>query len=142
MAKLWEDVKSFVKKGAAIAAERIEEETTLWKIHRDITGLEKEVERKKVEIGGHVFEMVKNNPKATIKVDEKIATLVKEIEASLAQIAEKQAEYDEVKKQSAEKRATPATEEAVTPEEASLLDSPEEVVVKEEVEAPPKQETK
>ncbi len=141
MAKLWEDVKTFVKKGATIAAERIEEETTLWKIHRDISGFEKEVEHKKIEIGGHVFELVKQNPKATIKVDEKVSTLVKEIEALITRIAEKQAEYEEVKKQSGAKHETPP-EEAVKSDEPGLLDTPEEVLVAEEVEEPPKAGTK
>ncbi|GEM_PF-2400266 len=142
MAKLWEDIKTFVKKGASIAAERIEEETSLWKIHREIAGFEKDVEQKKIEIGGHVFELVKNNPKATIKVDEKVSTLVKEIEELAARIAEKQAEYEEVKKQSTEKRATSKTDNAAKPAEPALLDTSEEVVVAEEVEEPAKEKSK
>lgn len=142
MAKLWEDIKTFVKKGATVAAERIEEETTLWKIHREIAGLEKDVESKKIEIGGHVFELLKQNPKATIKVDEKVSTLVKEVEKLITRIAEKQAEYEEVKKQSAAKRETPPKDDAVKSEEPGLLDTSEEVVVAEEVEEPPKNDAK
>ncbi|MBN2093344.1 hypothetical protein JW964_27215 [candidate division KSB1 bacterium] len=142
MAKLWEDVKTFVKKGAAIAAERIEEETTLWKIHREIANFEKDVERKKIEIGGHIFELVKNNPKASIKVDEKVATLVKEIEALNTQIAEKQVEYEEVKKQSGEKSTPSTKEDTEKSEETALLDTPEEVIVAEEVAERPKEESK
>jgi len=120
MAKLWEDIKSFVKKSATEAADRIEEEKALWTIHREIVALQKDVETKKIELGGRVYDLVQAEPEVDLKKDEKNIELVKDIEMLLEKIAAKQKEYEDVKLQAAEKN-----EEEQTSESTDEVDSTE-----------------
>lgn len=104
MANLWDDVKKFVKQGATAAVDRIEEETTLWKIQREISNLKSAVDTQKMQLGGYVYEMLKTTPETQFATDEKVTSFLAEIDNLLAKAAEKQAEYDEYKKEADSKR--------------------------------------
>jgi len=117
MANLWEDIKKFVKESATDAADRIEEETTLWKIHREITRFKKDADKKKLELGGRVYELIKENPDAKLKGDATIEALLKEIDGLLQQALEKQKEYDQVKAESTQKREKASEEKSEAPKE-------------------------
>lgn len=110
MANLWNDVKKFVKDSASLATERFEEETALWKIHREMVGFTKAADKQKLELGGTVYEMIQANPDVDIKKDEKISSLVKTIEDALANAAAKQKEYNDVKAEAAAKKQTSQTD--------------------------------
>lgn len=125
MAKLWEDIKKFVKDGANVAAERFEEETTLWKIHREMVGFKKESDKKKMELGGRVYELVKENAKVDLNKDQNIKTLTREIDEWLKKAEEKQKEYDAYKDETGQKRGQKDTTETpkVTVVDAKPVDA-------------------
>lgn len=106
MGTIVEDIKHFVKKGFKMASERIDEEATLWNINRQIQSLEKQVTEKKVEIGTYVYQILQHNASVDLKQDPQIAGLVKSIEDLLTAINAKQAEYEQVRKEAAERRVT------------------------------------
>ena len=110
MANLWEDIKKFVKDGATAAADKFDEETTLWKIHRDISNLKKSVDAQKMQLGAHVYDILKTSPETNFTEDEKVNAFITEVDNLLKKVAEKQDEYDEFKKVTEAKRVTPEPE--------------------------------
>jgi hypothetical protein len=104
MANLWDDVKKFVKEGANAAVDRIEDETALWKIHREISNLKSAVDAQKTQLGAYVYETLKTSPETQLNADLKVSGFVTEIDNLLEKAAAKQNEYDEYKKESESKR--------------------------------------
>jgi hypothetical protein len=125
MATIIEDIKHFVKKNFKMASERIDEEATLWNINRQIENLEKQVTGKKMEIGTYVYQILQSNASVDLKQDAQIASLVKTIEEVLTTINAKQTEYEQVRKEAAERRTAPtaASGETVVPTSSKPEDS-------------------
>lgn len=143
MANLWEDIKKFVKDGANTAVDRFEEETTLWKIHREISNFKKAVDAQKLQLGAHVYETLKTSPESNLNADEKLTGFLTEIDNLLEKVAEKQNEYDEFKK-TAEAKRTHSDSESI-PEAEVVTETAEpkpETEPEEPAKATSKKETK
>lgn len=126
MANLWDDVKSFIQKTTDKASERFDTETTLWKMHRSIVTLQKEVETQKFELGKKTYDQLKAEPGTDISKDSVISDLVTKIDDLIKQIDEKQKEYDVFKAENEQKQADAPKDETA-----------EEMVAEVEVEVTP-----
>ncbi|MCK5740398.1 hypothetical protein KAH55_14510 [bacterium] len=111
MANLWDDVKSFIQKTTDKASERFDTETTLWKMHRSIVTLQKEVETQKFELGKKTYDQLKAEPGTDISKKSDVTELVSKIDDLIKQIDEKQKEYDVFKTENEEKRTDTPQEE-------------------------------
>ena len=123
MTNLWDDVKSFIQKTTDKASERFDTETTLWKMHRSIVTLQKEVEAQKFELGKKAYEHLKTEPSKDISKNTGITDLVAKIDDLLEQINEKQKEYDTFKAGTEQKQADAAEDVAEKTEPAPEVEA-------------------
>jgi len=102
MAKFWEDVKSYVKQGATVVAEKTEELSKMGKIKIDIMGIERNLQKALSELGGQVYHLVTADENIKIVDDEKVKEIIARIKGFEEQLEVKKQELEEVGKEKQE----------------------------------------
>ncbi|MCD6308728.1 MAG: hypothetical protein J7M24_07015 [Candidatus Latescibacteria bacterium] len=98
MEKLWGKIKKSVVDGVQTAAGKTEEYTRLGKAKLDILAVKRKISKSFTELGGIVYDGVKEKKGAdTLKTDE-VATLVDTLDALEEELREKEAALEDMTK--------------------------------------------
>jgi len=96
---LWENLKKGLEQGIKTISEKTEELTELGKLKLDILSLKRDIEKNFVELGGRVYQLMKENKSENIKQNTEINDLVSKIKVQENSLDESNKKYDKLKKE-------------------------------------------
>ena len=94
MPSLFDDIKKGLKDFSTTAAEKAEELTKAGRLKLDVLGLNREIEKNFIELGGKVYELIYKEGKTRIKADDEVKKIVDRIATIEKTREEKLAEVD------------------------------------------------
>jgi len=80
MNSFWQSVKSTIKDGVHTVSEKTEELTKIGRIKIEIIAVKRDIEKSFTEIGGRVYDILKEKKKITVAKDKEINNLVEQVE--------------------------------------------------------------
>lgn len=99
----WEDFKRTVTSGFNVAAEKTKEYTKIGKLEIDIINLKRSVDKSMSELGRNTYQIYKSGKKADISEDGNVKKVVKKIDDLKSEIAAKEKEIADIKKEEPKK---------------------------------------
>jgi hypothetical protein len=105
MPSLWDDIKSKVQKGVAVAADKTEELRKIGKVKVDIINVKRSLDNGYKDLGMAVHEHISSGKKGDVKQEAKIKDLVASIDGFVKSLAEKETEIEKIKQDAAAKKA-------------------------------------
>jgi len=104
MEKLWEKIKKSVIDGMTTAAEKTEEYTKIGKAKLDVLAVKRKISKNFAELGGLVYDAVKEKKDEEILKSEEIKSLIEALKELDGELEKKEAALEELtKKEEAEK---------------------------------------
>jgi hypothetical protein len=100
----WEKVRRGVIEGYQIAAEKTDTYARIAGRRLNIVGITRRIERYHADIGERVCDLLNENPEANLADDSLIKDLVGRVRSAEEELARKEAEIEEIRRES---RATP-----------------------------------
>lgn len=102
MDKLWERIRKSVTEGAQFAAEKTEELTKLGRAKIDILNTKRKISKAFTELGGTVYDGLKDGSADEVMANEKTTELIESIKALEAELDVKEQAYEELTKKDEE----------------------------------------
>ena len=151
MADRWEVYRQKVSEAFAKLADTTQRFTKIGKIRMDILSLKKEIEHQQILLGQRVYQLVKEGQADQIASDEVIQDHVSRIDELKEQVAAKEAEIEELRKEKEEAQpeeptgpvaAQEATQEETAEEPEAAAEAPSEEEPAAEAKPKPKRRTR
>ena len=118
MSKFWEDVKTYVKQGATVVAEKTEELSKMGKIKIDIMGIERNLQKTLSELGGQVYHLAVDEKSVKIVDDDKVKEIIEKVKGIEHELEIKKQELEAVGKEKDENNPE-STDDVTVVEEVS-----------------------
>lgn len=94
MEKLWDKIKKSVLDGVTTAAEKTEEYTKIGKAKLDILAVKHKITRQFTELGGLVYDAVKDNKSESALASDEVAAVIKRLNELDEELAKRENEMD------------------------------------------------
>ena len=101
MEKLWDKIKKTVIDGVTVAAEKTEEYTKLGRIKIEILNTKRKISVQFTELGGIVYEAVKEGTAGEVIDSEKVAGLVETVRKLEGELENHECRFEELQKKPA-----------------------------------------
>lgn len=122
MASFWNNLKSSVKKGVTVAAEKTEEYGKVGRLKLDIVNLKKQADRSYRQIGEVVYTHIKSGGKSSISQNADVLKEVEALDEVLAEIRGKEDEIDTIHAEAEKKSQSRESESDTVPAEENPAD--------------------
>ena len=104
MGTLWEDIRDGIRDGIELVVDKTEEYTKIGKIKMEIVGIKRNIEKHFSELGGRVYEIMKENKRKSVGADEEVKRLVEELIEMEKSLDEKKNEIIKIKEEKEKER--------------------------------------
>ena len=99
---LWENLKKGLETGIKTITEKTEELTELGRLKLEILSTKRELEKYFIELGGRIYQLMKENETGDVSKNNEIKNLVEKIRTEEKKMDELNSRLDKVKKDSRE----------------------------------------
>ena len=96
MSSFWQSLKSALKDGVQTVSDKTEELAKIGRIKIEIIAVKRDIEKSFTEIGGRVYDILKEKKKITIPKDKDIRNLVEQIEKYEEKLHTLEADIDRI----------------------------------------------
>jgi predicted RNase H-like nuclease (RuvC/YqgF family) len=99
---LWENLKKGVETGIKTITEKTEELTEMGRLKLEILSTKREIEKYFIELGGRIYQFMKENAAGDVSKNTEIQALVEKIRTEEKKLEELNTRYDKIKKDTRE----------------------------------------
>ncbi len=95
---LWENLKKGLEQGIKTITEKTEELTEMGRLKLEIMSLKREIEKDFVELGGRIYQMIKENKGGNLTQNSEIQTLVEKVKTEEKKLDEYNQKWEKMTK--------------------------------------------
>jgi hypothetical protein len=95
---LWENLKKGLEQGIKTITEKTEELTEMGRLKLEIMSMKREIEKDFVELGGRIYQMMKENKSVNVTQNSEIQALVEKVKTEEKKLDEYNQKWENMKK--------------------------------------------
>ena len=103
---LWENLKKGLEQGIKTITEKTEELTELGRLKLEIMSIKREIEKNFVELGGRIYQLMKENKSENMDQNIEIKAVVDKIKVQENKLDEYNKKYEKMKKEMSDTTGT------------------------------------
>ncbi|MBN1465863.1 hypothetical protein JXA02_08890 [candidate division KSB1 bacterium] len=93
-----------IRDGLELVVDKTEEYSKIGKLKVDIISIKRKIEKQFTELGGRTFDLLTGDDAKSLQKDDKVATLIRDIQAFEQELKEKEADIERVKQDKGKER--------------------------------------
>jgi hypothetical protein len=112
-----DDLSNMFKKGVAVVAQKTDEYTRIGKIKVDIIGIKRDLDKRYLELGSKVYQMIVDQNNTKIATNEEVKMSIEQLKDLNNKLEQKRVELDQVREEYATKTGKPYEDTETPPNE-------------------------